>query len=83
MEWCELTQCHQYADLTQLKFLSCTKKPQPLILYVNQVFSNQQDPDSGDFTPTKGKEKVFIIFCLVISFEALPVDEIPRWPYLQ
>lgn len=34
---------------------------------------------SGGFIPTKAREKVFIMFCLVISFEALPVDEIPTW----
>lgn len=66
---CELTQSHQYADLPQLKFLSCAKIP--LTLDVNQLFSNQRDPDPGGFTSTKGRKKLFSTFCLVISSEAL------------
>jgi len=79
LKWYELTRSHQYADLPQLKFLSCTKNP--LTLYVNPLFSNQQDPDSGGFTSTKGRKKVFITFYLVISSEALLADEISpqRW----
>lgn len=56
MERCELTESHEYADLPQPRFLSCTKK-KSLMLYVNQLFNNQQDPDSGGFPSAKSRKK--------------------------
>lgn len=90
MEWCKLPQSHQYADLPQLSYLSCTeekkkkqKKKRNFILYVNQLFTNQGDPDSGSFTSTKDRKKVFITFCLVTSFEAFLAVETSTQSYLQ